>query len=98
MADSRQGISTPYKGDAELDLICEIYYDKIKVGQGRGKPRREAQKVAYENLMMRMSVSEFVVCFGNVEDFHTCMCCYERIHDTRKTSHNGATLLRWAVD
>ena len=37
-----------------MELICEIYYDGVQVGQGQGRPRKEAQNAAYNNIHSRL--------------------------------------------
>lgn len=54
LEDSRQYNEQPFKGDTNVNLICEIYFDKVKVGQAQGQPRKNAQLAAYENLFQRL--------------------------------------------
>ncbi|XP_070176538.1 uncharacterized protein [Littorina saxatilis] len=61
LEDNRQYNTTPYKGRPDINLICEIYYDDVLVGQGQGHSRREAQIAAYNsiyNLLTKKNVSQ----------------------------------------
>lgn len=54
LTDARQFHSQPFRGDPDVELICEIYYDGILVGKGRGRPRKEAQVAAYADIQRRL--------------------------------------------
>ncbi|KAL8612788.1 hypothetical protein ACOMHN_033458 [Nucella lapillus] len=54
ISQARRFYTQPFKGDPDLDLICEIYYDGVKVGEGRGRPRKEAQAAAYGAIQARL--------------------------------------------
>lgn len=42
------------KADLDIELICEIYFDDVLVGTGKGCPRKAAQVAAYEDLFAHM--------------------------------------------
>ncbi|XP_070175922.1 uncharacterized protein [Littorina saxatilis] len=51
---NRQYNTSPYEGDPDINLICEIYYDDVLIGQGEGRPRKEAQIAAYNSIQSRL--------------------------------------------
>ncbi|KAK7094857.1 hypothetical protein V1264_006349 [Littorina saxatilis] len=51
---NRQYNTSPYKGDPDINLICEIYYDDVLIGEGEGRPRKEAQIAAYNSIQSRL--------------------------------------------
>ncbi|KAK7489789.1 hypothetical protein BaRGS_00018971 [Batillaria attramentaria] len=55
----------------EFDLICEVYFDGILVGQGTGCPRKNAQLAAYENVFHRLRM-EPVSQVANGPSLHAC--------------------------
>lgn len=40
--------------EAEIELSCDIYYDNVRVSEGIGNGRKDAQKAAYCNLLSRL--------------------------------------------